>query len=107
MYKKSCIGSSNLADHLRSKEGVLRLHFKRCLQVNMTGGDITDDYPEHQIRGFIESLGVTDDEGHWTDPSDWDHNSPAWDTILGRELKALLRRQRMAERLQGEPETGI
>jgi len=65
------------------------LHFQRCLAVSAFGGDVSEDYKEQEIVGFMEELGVFDDEIDATDPR--------WGNPLGTEVYSYLLRQKLEQ----------
>ena len=75
--------------HDRPSDRFLDLHFRRCLNVSVCGGDLAKDYMDQEIDTFMEELGVYDDEMDTTDPR--------WATPLGIEVYAYLIRQKMRE----------
>lgn len=73
----------------RPSDRFLRLHFQRCLAVSVCGGNVLRDYGDQEIEGFMDELGVYDNE---IDPSD-----SRWSTPLGVHVNAYLIRQKLAE----------
>jgi hypothetical protein len=60
----------------------LREHFRWCLQFNILGGDIREDYDTNSIVSLMKRLGLT-----------WDGETPLapmdderWDSVMGKEL---------------------
>jgi hypothetical protein len=79
----------NLVDGpYRPSDQFLRLHFELCLAVSACGGDVTEDYGEHEIELFMDDLGVYDDEIDTTDPR--------WSTSLGFEVHSYILREKLA-----------
>jgi hypothetical protein len=89
-------GDISLKTHLtltngphRPSDRFLRLHFERCLAVCAFGGGIENDYTGEDIDGFMEEVGVFQDE--------IDSADPRWSTPLGIEVYAYLIRKKMSE----------
>jgi hypothetical protein len=71
----------------RPSDQFLRLHFQRCITVNACGGDIRDDYNQQDIDGFMDELGVFDNDINTADPR--------WETPLCREVYSYLLREKL------------
>jgi len=100
--RSDCLkGDTRLRSHLtlvdgphRPSDRFLRLHFQRCIAVSVCGGDAREDYYEQEIDGFMEELGVFDDEMDSTDPR--------WMSLLGTEVHSYLVREKLAGYADGE-----
>jgi hypothetical protein len=87
------IGSVTLPSHIpmsqhpacaRPGDRFLREHFRRCLTVNILGGDISEDYDPNDIVPVMEELGMCGGNDDDTPLAAIDDER--WDTVLGKEL---------------------
>jgi hypothetical protein len=72
----------------RPSDRFLHLHFQQCLAISVCGSNILRDYGDQEIEGFMDELGVYNNE---IDPSD-----SRWLTLLGVHVNAYLIRQKLA-----------
>jgi hypothetical protein len=71
----------------RPSDKFLCSQFKWCLDVSVCRGDVSEDYEEEEIVGFME--GVYGGEIDCTDPR--------WSTPLGIEMRSQLIREKRAK----------
>ncbi|KII83784.1 hypothetical protein PLICRDRAFT_702354 [Plicaturopsis crispa FD-325 SS-3] len=91
------LGGTRLPSHLtlpsdpslRPSDELLRGHFNRCIQHNVRGGDILDDYPVTAIAEYMDDLGVYNGA--------IDMEDPRWQTDLGKAILAALIRGRLEQ----------
>ena len=72
---------------IRPKDRFLRGHLFQTLSVHLLGGDVQDDFGD--LSDYLQNLGIYDNN---IDPSD-----PEWETLLGREVWAMLVRSQLAK----------